>query len=365
MSLFTNIDPATVVPQLIADFESQLGVTLNSGDQRREFLQAFGYVFTTLLSTIETTGESNLVAYAAGDALDALGTLLGVTRQAATAAVVSMQFTLSGAQSTAVTVPSGTRVTPDGTVFFATDETLTIASGVASGTVTATATETGAAYNDFVAGQIAQLVDGVSYVSSVTNTDESSGGADIESDEDLRTRILSANAAFSVAGPSDAYRYFAMSASNSVADVYVTQLSAGIVGIYVVKTGGVVPDAEDDVIAEIYEACSASDKRPLTDNVSVLPAVAASTSLDVTYYISEDDTAVANSIESAVSEAVDAYATWQTEKIGRAISPDYLRKLMLNAGALRVEVTAPSYAVIAANEVAQFTSVNVAYGGLE
>ena len=78
--LFVDIDPSTIVPQLVEDFESFLGVVLKAGDQRREFLQGLGYVFTTALQQVEMTGEVNLLQYAYGTYLDKLGELVGVTR---------------------------------------------------------------------------------------------------------------------------------------------------------------------------------------------------------------------------------------------------------------------------------------------
>lgn len=159
MSLFVDIDPQTIIPELINDFENQLGISLNAGDQRRQFLQGFGYVLTTVLQSIETTGINNLLQYAYGEHLDRLGELVGVVRLPADFAETDIEFSLSGVQSMAVTVPIGTRVTPDGAIFFATTELLTIESGQTTGTVKAKATETGAKYNGYIAGQINMLVD--------------------------------------------------------------------------------------------------------------------------------------------------------------------------------------------------------------
>ena len=102
MSLFVNIDPEQIMPQLVSDFEGYLGITLAAGDQHRQFLQGFGYVFMTLLQSIEATGEANLLEYSAGAQLDKLGALVGVTRLPADYADVTMQFTLSNAQNQAV-----------------------------------------------------------------------------------------------------------------------------------------------------------------------------------------------------------------------------------------------------------------------
>ena len=364
MIIFVDIDPGTIVPQLVQDFEEYLGVVLSAGDQRREFLQGFGYALTTALQTIEATGEKELLETSFGQYLDKLGALVGVERRPAAAATCTVQFTLSNAQPQAVTVPQGTRVTPDGALFFATTETLVIASGQTSGTVLCEATEPGAQYNGYLPGQISQLVDGVSYVAAVSNTTESGGGADIEDDDSYRERIRMAPLAFSTAGPSGAYEYFALSADPSVGDVYVVRMSPGVVGIYVVKTGGVIPETGDPVLQAVLDACDDKTRRPLTDNVQVMPAVASNTTISAQYWVSAADQAKASSIQAAVAQAVDDYKAWQTEQIGRAINPDELRKRMLNAGASRINLTAPVYTELDANEVAQFTSTSVTYQGV-
>ena len=356
MSIFVDIDPGTIVPQLVQDFEDYLGVVLGAGDQRRELLQGFGYALTTALQTIEATGEKELLETSFGQYLDKLGALVGVERRPAAAATCTVQFTLSNAQPQAVTVPQGTRVTPDGALFFATTETLVIASGQTSGTVLCEATEPGAQYNGYLPGQISQLVDGVSYVAAVSNTTESGGGADIEDDDSYRERIRMAPLAFSTAGPSGAYEYFALSADPSVGDVYVVRMSPGVVGIYVVKTGGVIPETGDPVLQAVLDACDDKTRRPLTDNVQVMPAVASNTTISAQYWVSAADQAKASSIQAAVAQAVDDYKAWQTEQIGRAINPDELRKRMLNAGASRINPTAPVYTELDANEVARFPS---------
>lgn len=364
MSLFVDIDPQTIIPELINDFENSLGISLNAGDQRRQFLQGFGYVLTTVLQNIETTGKNNLLQYAYGEYLDRLGELVGVTRFEADFAEAQIEFTLSGVQSTCIIVPAGTRVTPDGVVFFATTELLTIESGQTTGTVKAKATETGAKHNGYIAGQINMLVDGVNFVQSAGNITESAGGADIEDDESFRERIHKAPLSFSVAGPKGAYEYFALSADTSVGDVYVVRLEAGTVGIYVVKTGGIIPEQDDPVIHAVLNACSDDTRRPLTDNVKVLPAVALNTTIECDYWISENDTAKAESIKTEVNNAVSDYKLWQTEQIGRTINPDELRKRMLNAGANRINLINPVYTELEPSQVAQFTDVSVTYKGV-
>ena len=80
-------------------------------------------------------------------------------------------------------------------------------------------------------------------------------------------------------------------------DVFVTRLSPGTVGIYVVKTGGVIPESGDPVMAAVLAACDDKTRRPLTDNVQVLPAVASNTTIAAQYWIAEGDQARAASIQ--------------------------------------------------------------------
>lgn len=362
--LFVNIDPSIIVPELVEYFENYLNTLLKAGDQRREFLQGFGYPFTTVYQSIEASGKKELLRYSFGQYLDELGALVGVSRLPADYADCTVQFTLSGAQPQAVQIPQGTRVTPDGTLFFVTTELLTIPSGETSGTVTVKATEPGAAYNGYLPGQINMLVDGVTYVATVSNTTESGGGADVEDDESYRERIRLAPLAFSSAGPSGAYEYFAKSADPSVGDVYVVRISPGTVGIYVVKTGGVIPEEGDPVLDAVLTACSDKTRRPLTDNVQVLPAVGVDTAISAQYWIEESNQAIATSIQTAVTQAVNDYKMWQTERIGRYINPDELRKRMLNAGASRINLTSPVYTELEPSQVAQFTDTSVTYQGV-
>lgn len=364
MSLFVETDVETTVKELLADFEAETGTVLAASDQRRIFLMGFAYALAVFRNDLEETGKLNLLRYSSGEALDAIGELMGVSRGNAAGAKCTLKFTLSAVQASAVYIPAGTRATPDGNLFFATDEALVIAAGDQTGTVGATCTVAGEAGNGYVVGQIDTLVDGVTYVSSVTNTTESSGGADKEGDDDLRDRIREAPFSFSTCGPTGAYKYWAMSASSDIADVAVDSPSAGTVRIAVIKSGGVIPESTDAVMAAVSAACSASDRRPLTDNVSVVPATAVETSITLTYYVSNDDIGQLAAIQEAVAAAVEEYKAWQTTSIGKDINPDRLHKMVMDAGASRCTITAPVYTAVTSPNVARFTATSVTFGGM-
>ena len=361
---FVTVDANTITNELINDFETYTGDILYPGDARRIFLQGFAYVVVNLLSSINTTGRSNLLRYAFGDTLDALGELYGTPRFESQKASTIIRFTLSELQADDVMIAMGTRVTPDGALFFATDVILIIPAGNISGDISATATLSGTAHNNFIPGQINKLVDGNAYVASVSNTNTSSGGSETETDDDYRERIQAAPYSFSTAGPSQAYYYWAKNANVDVEDVSVVSLTAGSITIYVIKTGGVIPDIDDQVLIDVYNACNDKSRRPLTDNVIVAPATAVNTTIEVEYYIDESNASNALALQVDIIAAVNQYQTWQIIKMGRTINPDELRKLMLNAGASRVDVISPTRVELTDDQVAQITSKTVTYKGI-
>lgn len=358
---FVETDAEVINADLISKFEEHLGETLAKGDERRIFLQGFAYVLADQLNHINETGRSNLLRYAVGSELDALGDLFHNQRLEAKYATVTMKITLSNSQKTSVVIPKGTRVTPDGEVFFATDNEIVFSANttVLSQEVTATATEAGSKHNDYAVGNINILVDTNAYVASVENVTVSGGGSDIETDDEYRERLRESPFSFSVAGPANAYRAIAMAVSGDIADVAVYSPSAGVVEIAVIKDGGEVPSEDDEILDLIYQACDAKNVRPLTDKVQVVPATSVNINVNVTYYVPNGDTSKIGAIEEAAQE----YVSWQKEKIGRDINPDKLNTLLFAAGAARVVVSSPEYLSLAENEIAQIGTVTLNYGG--
>lgn len=358
---FVEIDAQEVQNELIRDFENALGITLYPGDERRIFLLQELQVIVGLKNYINETAKQNLLRFARGEVLDALGEPF-TPRLQAQKAKVTLRFTLSSAQGSNVVISAGTRATPDGQLYFATTTVLVIAAGQTYGDVKAEATEGGEKYNGFTAGQIKTLVDPIPYVASVENTDTSSGGSNVETDDRYRERIWLAPTSFSVAGPEDAYKYWAMTADVNIADVSVDSSSPGVVDIVVLMKDGQLPT--QDTLDAVYAAVSPKNRRPLTDNVQVAAPVEVDYDITLTYYISSDRQAEELALKNDIEAAVDEYIAWQHEKLGRAINPDYLRQFMLNAGAYKIDITAPEYTEIEKNEVAKVGDVNITYGGL-
>lgn len=363
---FVEVDSKTIENELIQGYENATGETLYPGDERRIFLLQEIPIIVAMKNDVNETGKQNLLRYAVDEMLDALGEFQNTPRLQAQKTLVTLRYTLSNAQATDVIVPTGSRVTPDGTLYFATLVELIIPSGQTYGDIKAEAMEPGEKYNDYTPGQIKNMVDVIPYVASVVNTDESGGGSDIENNERYRERIRQAPESFSVAGPEGAYVYWAKTADSNIVDISVSSPSPGVVKIVPLLINGEVPSQA--ILDKINTAVSAKDRRPLTDNVQVVAPIQVIYNIDLTYYISssrQTEEAVIRSEIEDTGGAIEKYKACQCEKLGRAINPDELRYRLMQAGAYRAVITSPIYTAMDTNSVAKIGTVNIIYGGLE
>lgn len=360
---FLETDAETIRSQIITGFEQASGDTLAAGDPRRLFLLSIADVIIQQRTAINLAAQQNLLSYAQGGYLDALGQLLAVERMAESKAVTTIEFTLSQALGSVYTIPAGTQVT-NGVVTFETDEDLLIPIGQTKGEVSASCTVAGPVGNDYLAGQISTIVTPMTFVSGAQNTTITTGGADAESDPDFVDRIRLAPNSFSVAGPEKAYVYHAKSVSPAIIDVKVDSPTPGEVDVYVLLTDGTLPT--EDTLEQIEEHLSDENVRPLTDYVVVKAPTASNYEIELHYWISQEDSSKAAQIQADVEAAVEQYRLWQQTKIGRDITPGKLLQLVFAAGASRVDdskLKPAAWKKLEAMQVAQCTKVNVVYEG--
>lgn len=365
MSLsFAELSVEDVEKSVLTSYEAIAKTTLYPGDPVRLFLESLAYVLAIQNSVVDMAGKANLLQFASGEHLDAIGLMTGTKRLDASSASATLKFTLQEALDFDVEIPSGTKAaTADGKTIFATDKSVIIQGGSLTGTVSASAQAAGSDANGFVAGQICVLVDPVAYVASVENTTTTMLGADVETDAHYRQRIQESPEAYTCAGPSGMYRALAMGVSQDIADVSVSCPKPGTVDVRPVLAGGEFPS--DEVLEAVRAKLSADDVRPLTDTVIVQSPDGVSYDLDVTWYLSKADEALLSTISSAVTSAVNSYILWQRCKPGRDILPTKLISLMEQAGARRVVVRSPVYTVLKESEIAREGTVSIAYGGIE
>lgn len=362
---FVSNNPEEIRAEVLSSLNASCGEMLYPGDERFMFGEGVAALQVTLNTKFNDQARQRMLRYARGVVLDYLGEFLGVYRLEASPAYATFRFTVSAVQITNIVIPQGTRITVDGSVYFATDENAVLQAGDTYVDVDATCQTAGSAYNDYSVGSVATLVDLIPYIQSVSNTTVTTGGDDgepytTEGDNRFRNRIRLAPAARTTAGPKASYEYFALSADPDIIDVYVDcpEETPTVVDIYALMTGGTLPD--DDALAKITSACNPDDRRPMTDKVTAKKPTQKNYDISIKYYISAADEADAIAAIEDDGGAIDQYIEWQCSELGRDINPDELRKFVLvpgdgKTGAYRIDVTAPTYTAIADTEVAHFS----------
>ena len=370
ISFIDNKTIDQVRQEMVADYESFISeatgqtVSLERSSVHRMELYAAAAQIYQAMQYIDRQGKQSILKYSYSDFLDNLAIFKGVTRNPATAATTTLRFTLSAERDTATGIPQGTRVSTAGAIYFATDVYAEIPAGSTTVDVPATCTVAGTDGNGFAAGELATIVDPIPYVASVTNTTATEGGAEIESDDDLAERVFLAPGAYSTAGPEDGYLYHAKAYSAAIGDVVATSnQAAGTVDIVFIMADGSTPGEE--MIEGLEGYLQGKTIRPMTDLVRVAAPQEVTYTINLTYYINRSDSAKAVTIQAAVAQAVADYQTWQ-RAIGRDINPSQLVRMVMDAGAKRVTVTAPTYTAVDATKVSALQGdAVISYGGLE
>jgi phage-related baseplate assembly protein len=290
-----------------------------------------------------------------------LGALLDVPRLPASSALVTLEFTKDvGAIGFSVIVPAGTRASSsDGLVIFATNETLIIADGAATGSVTAAAIASGESGNGYEPGEINQIVDPVGSIAAVSNTTKSNSGASVESDDRYRERIKLAPNKFSVAGPVGAYKYWALTADQSILDVAIDSPRRVQVKIYVLTNSG-TPSPE--IIDKVDAVVNDIKIRPLTDQVEVLAPT------QINYTINANvtllTTADASVLAVQLNEAIAAYTAERKAGLGRDIVRSQIVKALSLPGVYNVSLVSPAVdLVVLPSEWANASVMTVSISG--
>lgn len=338
-------------------------ITLPRADPNRLILYASALQIYQAFVDIDKAGKMNYLKYTSGYYLDDLCAMKGIKRSQGSAAQVMLRFTLSAEQTSAVTIPMGTRATDGNENYFFTTEVAEIPIGGMTVDVPAECASTGVESNDIEIGEIKILVDYVPYVASVENVTKTQGGSGVEDDDPLKERFYLAPSGYSVAGSKDAYTYWTKTYNTGIADVLVDSPDPCEVDVCVLLEGGQIP--EELFLEGLEEYLRDKNIRPLTDRVTVHAPGEQEYSIQVTYYIARSNMSNAVAIQSKVEQAVENYIAWQSEKIGRDINPDVLIQNMIAAGAKRVGVGSPTYQVVADDEVAHLSGKEVTYGGIE
>lgn len=371
---FLETDTETIISSMIALYEEMQRAAgrdnykVRPGSPERVFISWMAAIIVQQRTLINETAKMNVPRYAAKseneEYLDSLAEIFKDTqRLPASPASATFRFYISEPQQQSTIIPAGTRISFDGVIIFATSEVLEIRAGETSGEVEAVCTQPGTVGNGLVAGQVKEVVDLFDHYQKAENITTTSGGAEKEDNESYYERMRDSMESFSTAGPINGYIYWTKTVSPAVLDVAVTSPEACYVDVRVILRDG--QEATEAVLKEIEEALNASDIRPLTDIVTVSAPETVDFSVDATFWIAQPNRESAAAIEREVRAAVDNFIIWQTSKMGRDINPSYLTKLMMDAGAKRVEVRQPTFQSVADIAVGRLKSKSVLNGGLE
>lgn len=356
---FIERDSAVILAACVAEMEAQTGRTLRPAQPERLQVNMVAAREIAVRNGIQIAGLQNLVRFAEFPALSFLGEIVGVYRLDAEPATCTIRFTLDP-DHTGIVIPAGTRVaTRDSAYTFLTDEDLTVAEGVTTGDALATCDTEGAEGNGYAAGEVNGLLDPMASILGAANIDETSGGAEQETKEQMRERIYAAPAQFSTAGPLEAYRYHALAAHPSISDVaIIADPNDGIVQVYVLTLTG-LPDAG---VLDAVEASMSDEKViPLTDLVEVNAATEVQYTIEATltlYETADQDLA----LEQAQA-AGDAYAAAQRARLGLDVVPSQIAKVLAVEGIYEVVITSPAKTVLAKTEWANCQAVTLTIAG--
>ena len=361
---FVEVDSAKIYTTIITDLMNYCDEALYPGDERRIFGEALALVLTSVYNDVNDKCKQRMIEFARGTALDALGERQGVYRLTPANASATFLFKLSAAQNDNTIIPKGTRITSDGSVYFATEELAMIPAGGTEITVRGVCTEGGSAYNGYTVGSISTLVDLIPYIDSASNTTETTGGDDgepytEEGDEAFRARVYLAPSAQSTAGPESAYRYYVLSADPDIVDVAIDcpEDEPNTVNLYPLMKGGALPDEE--TLQKVLGVVNAADVRPMTDKVNAIAPEAVEYDIHLVYYCTQDNEAETIQSIEGKGGAIDLYNEWQTAALGRDINPDMLRRFLFappnGIGAIRANIGFPSFTELEKNQIAKFS----------
>lgn len=249
--------------------------------------EMFGYLAWAALQILPDTADAEFLERHAG--------LWGIPRKAATAATGSVIF----AGTNGTVVPSGTILKRTDGAEFATVADVTIAGG--SATATVLASDVGANSNTVAGSKLAMTAPVAGVQASVTVAAPGlSAGADIESDDSLRSRILARIQKPPHGGAAHDYETWALEVAGVTrAWVFPEQLGAGTVLVMFVMDG-----KEDSLIPDETEVEAVQNhidsQRPVTADVSV--AAPTPVAVDFEIHIKPNTTVIQNAVKAELED---------------------------------------------------------------
>lgn len=356
---FIERDPAVIMAEAKTQLEQLLGRELQPAAVEQTMLQFIVYREVLLLNRFNAGLSQMLYQFSTAPTLDYIAGLVAVERIPSTSAGCTIKFTLVEGHGS-VLIPEGTRVaTSDGKVIFRVDDDLTVAAGVNEVEAHVIADVTGVIGNGYAPGTVTTILDALAFVAAVTNIDTTGGGAETETDEQLRERIKLAPSQYSTAGSRASYIFHAKSANPLITDVSVTSPTPGTVLIVPLTLDDETPD---QVINDVVAACSAETVRPLTDTVKVEKPTAKEVTIEVDVTLLQDTDA--SDAKTAIEANITELAEQKRAKLGQDLVISQIIQASRVTGVYDVAVKQPADNVVAADtEFVKVTGITVTIKG--
>jgi uncharacterized phage protein gp47/JayE len=289
-----------IVSRMLVSLPSQYDPT--EGSFSYDLIAAFAAELESYYQALDQIALQVYPQTATDEYLDAISESFGVERSAATFASVDIQFT----GSIGTVIPAGTRVSTlleaaslGEPVYYQTINEVTMAT--ATQLVASVCTQTGSVGN-VSAGSILRLEDPIVGVTAVTNIDPSSGGAEEQTDDELRTVLLDRLRLGRGSGTEADYQDAAL-AVTGVGSVVTEPLWNGNGTVRVIVMDASRSPVASSILSSAVQAIA--EMTPVGANVTVVTpstvtlAVATAITLAAGYGI--DD------VQSSIEQAVAAY----------------------------------------------------------
>lgn len=336
--IFVERDPEIVMAESKAKLAELLGREIQPAQVEQLMLNFVVYRELLLLNRFNAGMAQMLYQFSTAPILDYIAGLVALERLPAARAGCTIRFTLVEGHGP-VLIPEGTRVSnSDGTAVFRTADDIVIYTDTKTADISVLADVPGKEANGYASGMINVILDPLAFVSAVANIDTTGGGSAVETDEQLRERIKLAPSQYSSAGSRSSYLFYAKSANALIIDVSVSSPVPGTVLIVPLTEA---EDTPQQVIEDVYNACSPENRRPLTDTVIAAAPVRKDYAIAVNVVLYEG--ADAKVQQTAIIRILEAFATQKRAKLGLDITrSDITAKSKIPNVVYDVEVVEPT-----------------------
>lgn len=289
----------TIYSELLTDFAERAGFTPETGCDLAVRLWAAAAELQALEIQADWVLNQSFPQTAQGVYLDRHGSMRGLKRLGATRSGGVLRFSVETAPTMDITIQAGTVCMTAEEVRVQTTEDVVLKEGTLSVDARAEAVEPGAGGN-VVPGAVRFLTACPLAVTSVTNPNAFTGGADEESDESFRSRILESyqrlpNGANTAWYETTAMNYPGVTAAKAIG----REDGPGTVNVYVTGENG-LPD--EDLLAGLQ--AELQEKREIAVTVKVLSPTTETVNVDVAVAPKEgaDKNAVLESARQAITD---------------------------------------------------------------